>query len=379
MPVNKSQHFVPQHYLRQFCIEGTKLISVARIDRLQFIERAAINGQCKQDYFYREDGQLDELLQQCEDDLAPVLVRVSQKGCFDSKELVALRLLAVILMVRTKKSVELAKVFPKRVAYEVIKSGIERGELPAPSGGWKEGMMDFTGVAGVELKAAAVPCWLEMQTLGCKLLEAEEGSWFVASDHPVVMLNQLFAALEPHRSFVGFSRSGFQLLLPISPRLCLFFYDPKVYKVGSRRHNLVQLGKFDVELVNSLQVQSADACIYFHNPELEGEIRKLVLKYSSLRQSIQSSLRELPGRRTGESFIHIRQPSVKLKRPWSFCVYRRNRNVGAGNRRDPSWSSFIKSVVEDMDANPGRGVFESMEKLLGHPFTEHAAATELGN
>jgi hypothetical protein len=370
MPVNKSQHFVPQHYLRQFRIEGTKQISVARIEPFQFIERAAINGQCKQDYFYREDGQLDELLKQCEDDLAPVLVRVSQKRCFDSKELVALRFLAVILKIRTKKSVEIAKVFPKKIAYEVIKAGIERGDVPAPSGGWKEGMMDFTGVAGVEFKAAAIPCWLEMQTLGCKLLEAEEGTCFVTSDHPVVMLNQLFASAEPHRSFVGFSRSGFQLLLPISPRLCLFFYDPKVYKVGGRRHTLVKLNKSDVELVNSLQVQSADECVYFHEPSLEGEVRRLVSIYAPFRASIRNSLRELPGRDERESVIHVRQPSVKLRSPWGFCVYRKKRNVGPDMRRDSSWSAFISDVVADMDSHPGRSVFESMEELLGYSFSE---------
>ncbi len=370
MPVNKSQHFVPQHYLRQFRIDGTKQLSVAKVEPFQFIERAAISGQCKQDYFYRDDGQLDELLQQCEDDLAPVLVRVSQKRYFDSKELVALRFLAVILNIRTKKSVELAKVFPKKVAYEVIKSGIERGELPAPPGGWKEGMMDFTGVAGVELKAAAIPCWLEMQTLGCKLLEAEEGTCFVTSDHPVVMLNQLFASAEPYRSFVGFSRSGFQLLLPISPRLCLIFYDPKVYKVGCRRQALVKLSKSDVDLVNSLQVQSADECIYLHDPGLVSEIRRLVSKYAQFRAPIRSSLRELPGRNERESFLHIRQPSVKLTRPWSFCLFRKKRNVGLDKRRDPSWTAFISDVIADMDSYPGRGVFESMEKVLGQPFSE---------
>src|SRR5687767_12695442 len=152
MPVNKSQHFVPQHYLRQFRVEATTQISVARIEPYQFIERAAINSQCKQDYFYRGDGQLDELLQQCEQDLAPVLVRVTRNRCFDSKELVALRWLAVILNIRTRKSVEQAKVFPKRMAYEVIKSGIARGELPAPAKRLTEDMMDFTGVAGVEFK-----------------------------------------------------------------------------------------------------------------------------------------------------------------------------------------------------------------------------------
>ena len=63
---------------------------------------------------------------------------------------------------------------------------------------------------------------------------------------------------------------------------------------------------------------------------------------------------------------------MKLKQPWSFCVYRRKKNVGTGNRRDPGWSSFVQSVVEDMDSHPGRGVFQSMEKLLGHSSRERA-------
>jgi hypothetical protein len=376
MPVNKSQHYVPQHYLRQFRIEGTKQISTARIEPFHFIDRATISGQCKQDYFYQDDGQLDDLLQQCEHDLAPVLLRVTQQRKFDSKELVALRFLAVILKVRTRKSVELAKVFPRKIAYEVIKSAIERGELPEPQGGWKEGMMDFTGVAGVEFKSTAVLCWLEMQTLGCKLLEAETGSWFVTSDHPVVMMNQLFAALEPHRSFAGFSRSGFQLLLPISPRLCLFFYDPKVYKVGGRRHQLVEASRIDVELVNSLQIQSAEECIYCHRPDLKPEISRLIATHAPFRTPVRASLRELAGRKESESILHLHQPSPKLTRPWTFCRFRKRRNVGENNRRDPSWSAFVSAVVKDMDENPGRDLFGSMEKLLGHPFRESAAEEE---
>lgn len=370
MPINKNQHFVPQHYLRQFRIDGTNQISVARIEPLLVIEHASINRQCQQDYFYKDDGQLDDLLKQCEDDLAPVLARVSEQRKFDSKELVALRLLAVILDVRTRKSVELAKVFPKKVAYEVIKSAIERGELPEPKGGWEEGMMDFTGVAGARLKAAAIPCWLEMQTLGCKLLEAESGSFFVTSDNPVVKNNQLFAA-EPHRSFVGFGRSGFQLLLPISPQLCLFFYDPKVYKVGGRRENRVKIGRLDVELVNSLQVQSAEECIYFHMPELKPAVIQLVAKSSSLRAPLHASLREFEGRNEDESILHMRQPSPKLPRPWGFCKFLKRRNIGEDNRRNPDWSAFVSAVLKDLDEHPERSMCESMEQILGYPFREN--------
>jgi Protein of unknown function (DUF4238) len=373
MPTNKSQHFVPQHYLRQFRIEGTeKQIAAVRLEPLDVIPRASIGGQCQQDYFYRDDGQLDELLKQCEDDLAPVLVRVSQKKEFDDKELVALRFLAVILHVRNRKVIKTAKLFPKKIAYEVIKSAIERAELPPcpDPGGWKEGMMDFSGVAGSLMKWNSIPCWLEMQTLGCKLLEAAPQTFFITSDHPVVMMNQLFASSEPHRSFAGFSRSGFQLVLPLSPNICAFFYDPFVYKVGTRRARLVQLNAADVELVNALQVQSAEQCVYFHNPDRVFEVRCYVSKYLGLRRSIRDALRELPGRNPNETLIHVRQPYIKLPQPWSFCTYRKSKRIGEDNRRDPAWSKFVKAVTEDMDAHPGRNVFTSMEMLLGEPFTE---------
>lgn len=375
MPTNKSQHFVPQHYLRQFRIEGTKQIAVARLSPLTLIPRASINEQCKQDYFYRDDGQLDQLLQQCEKDLAPVLFQVSQTKEFDDKQLVALRFLAVILHVRNRKTIEVFKLLPKKIAYEVTKSAIERGELPPcpDPGGWKEGMMDFSGVAGSLMKWNAIPCWLEMQTLGCKLLEAAPQTFFITSDHPVVMMNQLFASSEPHRSFVGFSRSGFQLLLPLSPTLCIFFYDPFVYKVGARRRRLVQLTPSDVEIVNTLQVQSAEECVYFHEPEHLSEVRSCVSKYMGLRASIRNALRELPGRNANETLIHVRQPSVKLTRHWGFCTYRKSKRIGEENRRNPLWSSFVKAIGEDMDAHPGRDVFTSMEMILGEPFTERGS------
>ena len=370
MPTNKSQHFVPQHYLRQFRIDGTKQIGVARLAPFTLIPSASISGQCKQDYFYRDDGQLDDLLQQCEHDIAPVLVRVSRTSQFDAKDLEALRFLAIILHVRTRKAIEIAKVFEKKIAYEVIKSAIERGELPPPPAGWNEEMVDFTGVAGVLMKTSAIPCWLEMQTLGCKLLEATPQNFFITSDHPVVRLNQLFASSEPHRSFAGFSRSGFQLLLPISPQVCLFFYDPNVYKVGPRGKHSVRLNDADVETINSLQVQSAEDCVYFHKPELSGEMRRLAGKYVGLRTSIRDSLRELPGRSANETIIHVRHQSVKLRQPWSFCTFRKSKKIGADKRRDPSWSSFVKAVTDDMIANPERNVFASMEEILGERFTE---------
>jgi len=208
---------------------------------------------------------------------------------------------------------------------------------------------------------------MEMQTLECKLLRAPEGSFFISSDHPVVILNQFCATAEPHRSFVGFSRSGFQLLLPVSPNLCALFYDPKVYKVGSRGHRCLNISGKDVEIVNALQVQSAEKCLYVHNLKLERELAFLVARFGHLRVPIESSLRTLPGRNENEEFLHMRAKSVKLPEPWAFCHYRRHINAQSGDRRDSAWSASIDLLMRDIDQEPlcdGENLFARHQRVI---------------
>lgn len=357
---------MPQHYVRQFRIPGTKQVVVATVQPYRYIGPAAINRQCYEDYFYGADGALDTVLQHSENEIAPVLLRVVKTRTFDEKELVALRFLAAVLHARTRKMVDAAKVFPKHIADEVIKHAIERGELPPPEGGWRPGMMDFKGVPGFLIANSVIPCWLEMQTLACKILETNPTVPFFTSDNPVVLMNQLFADAERHRSFVGFSRSGFQLVLPISAELCLFFYDPKVYKVGSRRSRLVAISKEDCDLINSLQIQSADRCLYFHDPSVEPGISRLVLHNGHLRRPVTDILREMPGTNPNETLIHVRKPSVKLPNPWTFCRQLRHVHVGPDRRRKPAWTALVTAVAKDMHEHPNEGnVFDRIEKILG--------------
>lgn len=79
------------------------------------------------------------------------------------------------------------RLFPKRIAYEVIQGGIESGELPpCPDGEWNENMTDFTGVPGFLFKNSVIPIVLEMQKLACKLLKSPDGAFFLTSDNPVI-------------------------------------------------------------------------------------------------------------------------------------------------------------------------------------------------
>lgn len=246
--------------------------------------------------------------------------------------------------------------------FEVVQAAIVRGDLPPPPADWSEKTIDFGGVAG-ELFKNVAGGWLEARTLACKLLESPSDEFFITSDHPVILMNQMFEHTLPHRSFVGFSRSGFQMLLPISPSICLMFFDQRVYKVGDRKRSLVPISPEDTELINSLQIQSAETCVFSHDPASRDTISELVKKYGRLRKSIGSTLREFSGGNKDQRILHHFQFSPKLPRPWSFCRLKRRPRIGEDNRRDPEWTAYVKRVVEHMDADQGRDLFESMDAV----------------
>ena len=371
MPAKKRQHFVPQHYLRQFRIETTNQIVAAKVDPFKFIGAAAIKQQCQADYFYGADGVVEEILATTETEVGVVLNKLVKNQAFRDEERMALCWLAVTLHVRTRKAAERAKIYPRRLAYEYITHAIATGRLPPPPGGkYTEDMMNFEGVAAWLVTENSIGSWLEMKTLNCKLLLASSPSFFLTSDNPVVLLNQFFAKEEPLRSYVGFSRSGFQVVLPVSPRLCLFFYDAKVYKVGARSDRLVTLSAADVELINSLQIQSAEECVYLHDLYQGSKVEMLVNRYAALRESSESNLR-VTDLGDGRKYLHSRQPSAKLKQRWSFCQTRRHVNIGPEKRRDALWTEVVDKVVEDIRMNPSGGELKKhFERGLSRCFGE---------
>ena len=362
--MGKNDHFVPRHYLRQFCFEETEQIVVATVDPFKLIGLGGISGQCQADYFYEKDLKLDEIHKDFETQIAPILVEVCRAMSFSGDDMIALRLLAIELHGRTRKAAEAYKVLPRHLGSEIVKDGIARGKLREPKGGWKDEMMGIGGASGALMGMTTLK-FFEMQTLHCKMLLAKGGTSFVTSDNPVVVMNQFCANPDDHRSFAGFGMAGFQLVLPISPSLCLIFYDPNVYKIGNRREALVEISEHDVEIVNALQVQSADKCLYSHSLESKTQLSRLVTRYARLRTPVHDSLIIIPGSNEKQTFLHTRMPSAKLPIPWAFCRYRKHVTSRPGDLRNPARSETIQRLVKDIKEDQNGGdVFERLRRII---------------
>jgi hypothetical protein len=110
---------------------------------------------------------------------------------------------------------------------------------------------------------------------------------------------------------------------------------------------MITVGEADVEIVNSLQVQNAEKCLYFHEVAQGAVIAHLVTRYSHLRMPIEDSLQTIVSPGGTEKILHMRNPSVKLANLWSFCRLRRHVTIGPDRRRDPGWTELIRKVIED--------------------------------
>lgn len=331
MPDNKRQHFLPRHYMRLFA-DAEDMIGAASITPYKFVGPTALGKQCQSDYYYvneeeNPEDETDKWISHVERESAPLLRDIGRKFSMTGDEHVGMMMLAVIFLNRTRKAAEIGKLSAKWWADVIIKDAIDRGELREPQGGWKPGMMDFKGTNSMLLRHCLFHPFFEMVTLNYKFLKpAEEtGSSFVTSDNPVVVMNQLLDKRGSERSFAGFSRSGFQLVFPLGPECCLFFYDPKVYKVGGKNSSVVVLKPADVELVNSLQVQSADKVLLFAPTTTKSGVGELISKFSRFRQSIDSHFQQW-GEETGkETFVLHRGSQATLPSPWNFSRHSGNR------------------------------------------------------
>lgn len=72
--MGKSQHYVPQFYLRRFSIDGNKkLINLFNIQRNQFFRRVSIKQQACRPNFYGSDGYVENKLSLLEHQFSEVI------------------------------------------------------------------------------------------------------------------------------------------------------------------------------------------------------------------------------------------------------------------------------------------------------------------
>lgn len=358
MARNKLHHFVPQFYLRQFRIDETDAICLATLDPFRIIDHpSSIKCQCRREYFYGKDLVLERIFTKTESELSPLIRRLNEGAQCGQPEIGALMVLAADLHHRTSKASEIAKIPQREIVAHVLRTAIANGELPAPDDPEDVERFDFPTMPQFLAQFAAQMIF-ELMTLEWKLLRPANGLHFITSDNPCVALNQFAFAEDRNRPCIGFAQVGFQLILPIGPSLCVCFFDPQVYKVGARRDRIVTLSALDTDLINGLQVQAGEKCLYFHSLEMRGIISGLASRYGHLRTRISKTIKKYQGQREGDSLLFVQPTHPSVPGGWSFMKPIRHVGVRPGQRRNELWSQGVEIAIDSTRSDPtGPDVF----------------------
>lgn len=352
----KDQHFVPKSFFKLFS-DDRVFIGMYNIKRRKSLF-VPLSTQCQRAYFYSDDPKQEKSFKEVEDLILATLrsiVKTQSIHTLTENDLDILRLFVLFQRGRTESTKLHAEQASDHFAKLFIKSKMNEPDFPRgikASDLEKIRIVDQSAFNNILLlHINAVPL---LKDLGMALIVNETENDFIFSDNPVVFFNEYQKRIGKPTGSLGFQVPGLQIFCPITPKLCLFFYDVQTYIFSFKifESKIVAFKKSDIDLINKLQFYNCKDNLYYRSKadceyvekmhsEINyegGRLRKIVTqqreffdpKNQTLRTQILSS-EELPSYSLDLSFIK---------------EYKRFKNLPA--IRSLELSQFYQNTIKDL-------------------------------
>lgn len=261
MPSHKLQHYVPRCLLRRFSqYEGGHAIDLFNFRTGRVIRKAPIKGQCARDYMYDRDGRLEEILAEVEGVFSKLATRIADGQRLDAGGVASLRLFLSLQLHRTDSAM-------KRLAAQRSEFFDILGERhPELQGGLtdREIIRDSLMSVGTVYDHTA--------DLSFLIIENDSEQSFICSDSPVVIYNR-FHTTRLRNGNYGVGSAGVMLMLAISSRHAVAFYDRDVYKIDRDHNQKVKIEDVEtIKLINHMIFSFASANVYFDGSIAEDDL-----------------------------------------------------------------------------------------------------------
>jgi Protein of unknown function (DUF4238) len=339
MPSKKNQHYIPQFYLRNFSIdENQKTIGVFNLNDNFFFKGASIKNQGSEKFYYGIDGKVEEGLSKMESILAPKLKEIKETQILPNKfsdEHIAILIFIILTDLRNPINIDHIKKFTSSFKKEILQF--------APNTSKDDSILqEIPHEVAVEMSFGAYENSLHVcLDLDYKLFANDTETPFIIGDFPVVKYNQFLENKKIYGSNTGLGSLGLKIFLPLSPKLCIVFYDSLIYKIGNRKDKIVSITVDDADQLNLLQYINCRGSIYFN-----GQIEKSYLlnlnqqskKFEKANQTVTSTHDMIEDGKIKEDskIFHMRTTDSKIKLKLSKVKLTRKANsYNLGNSISP--------------------------------------------
>lgn len=259
MAEKKNHHYVPQCYQRLFSNDG-KSIGVYNIRKNISTNKSSIKNTMSRDYFYSKDIQIEDALADIERLCMLVFHKLIENNNYKLHEVERLNVL-VYVMTQLGRTVSMSEHLAKNVnemTLELFKrcSGIEEVD-PHLCFRFNEPPLFSLSVF--------ISMIVHNVDLSFKLISIEDQthSSFITSDNPVCIINPYFDYLGyPGEKTLGYK--GVCIMMPLTPKLLIMFYDSSIYKLGTKNSNKISCDTKSVEIINRIIANEAYEILVFN-------------------------------------------------------------------------------------------------------------------
>ncbi|MDJ0696874.1 MAG: DUF4238 domain-containing protein [Mastigocoleus sp. MO_167.B18] len=365
--ITKNQHYVPQCLLKHFANgkkKSKKKINIFDTYRSELRYNQPIKNAFSENYFYDKDNQTEDFLANQIETPASRIIDKIINGNFDlvNKEKLILQHFILSLFYRTPEASERASLFVNSHLESVVRqllslNGFDPEMASAGSFNFHPdhlaSLLAFQGVIDAVL----------LEDLKYHIIKNETQLEFYISDHPVFIYNWLYRDLE-HPEVTSIAATGLQVFLPLSPKITLCLYDPKVYKYGQSSRLVTCIdNNNDIEILNSFQIINSDSFIGFYSKQSETCLKRLYERYKNVRlhqyeSDILSTNKEAKGKikSTHSSFTKQaklrKKPSfIKIKKKFKGCAL-------SYQERDPDLACIHREYMKQIHEQKQHSIIE---------------------
>ncbi len=339
---------MPKFMLKNFSNDTeAKSINIFVITNAKTIQNAGLSDQCKKDYFYGHNLAMEKELSHLEGNCSVIF-----KTAIDSKTLPLkksanhsklLEFLSVQLS-RTEKEDSANNEWVDKMAKYILTSKCP--ELR----GLDDILIRVKNSVLFEICRGVLMAPV-MADLEYKLLVATGDEEFILSDNPAVIFNQYFGYKNLFFTH-GKASQGLQILLPISPRHALIFYDKAIYKIGEKRKSTVHINTLDTRQFNILQYLNAGKTVYFRTAKNINYMNQIHTEFNTKRVLDLSyckpetvCLTENGKEQKGLTFGANRPQFAPVTQCISIIRRRKRNNLPMG-LRDPAWAKIVNDKCD---------------------------------
>jgi hypothetical protein len=317
----RKHHFVPRFYLKNFESEPRR-IHMYNLERQRAFSNVSLRDQCYQYRFYGKTDEVENELMEVEGKMAPIIRETIERRILPlhgSKEHYGLLAFAVLQALRTAAAADEVRTSSEQFTEAVFGPAVEFGgmapeDVPSSIDDPVELML---GMMGDILTIAS--------DLQMHLVCTGRHAHFITSDNPVFQYN-FYCEGTKGKGTLGWGQHGFQVFVPLSPSTLLVVFDPRVYKLGSRRFSVTDpIPNNDVDTLNRMQLIGASENVYFSEWKTAAGVARLHKEAQSSRNhSGPKVLEYVDERDVNHSLLHSFHQMPNLKLQLSFMSIRRD-------------------------------------------------------